>query len=202
MARRSAFAFRDFDAEKILQRNFFKNLDLPKGVTDLEILFEISFNEFTPIEEASKKLMQNELIASSLELYEKRIWKHLHKLLRLDGKDPCENSIYYSIGNGKLSELINSYILVHHVINFFHMELKNAVIRLRKAMKAEIVKNFGKNLKNLRASKGFTQVGFAEKLGISQSGVAAYENGSREPGLTMLCTIARILGVSMNELTE
>lgn len=56
------------------------------------------------------------------------------------------------------------------------------------------------HLRRLRSAAGMTQPALAQKLGISRSAVAMYENGSREPELSMLCALADIYGISLDEL--
>ena len=59
---------------------------------------------------------------------------------------------------------------------------------------------FSENLKQLRAAAGLTQPAVATALAISRSAVAMYENGSREPELSLLCRLADLYGVSLDEL--
>lgn len=55
-------------------------------------------------------------------------------------------------------------------------------------------------IKKLRKQMGITQLQLAEKLDVSQSTVASWENGTRRPDLDMIPTIANIFGVSVNDL--
>lgn len=56
------------------------------------------------------------------------------------------------------------------------------------------------NLKKLRKEKGLTQVELAEKLNLSQSTIASWENGMRRPDLDFLPVIAGFFGVTIGEL--
>ncbi|MBQ6797825.1 MAG: helix-turn-helix transcriptional regulator [Oscillospiraceae bacterium] len=56
------------------------------------------------------------------------------------------------------------------------------------------------NLRRLRAAHSLTQPALAAKLGISRSAVAMYENGSREPELSLLCAMADLYGVTLDAL--
>lgn len=56
------------------------------------------------------------------------------------------------------------------------------------------------NLRRLRTARGLTQPALAAKLGISRSAVAMYENGSREPELSLLCAMADLYGVTLDAL--
>ena len=62
--------------------------------------------------------------------------------------------------------------------------------------------DFAEKIKDLRAKTGLSQAAFATRIGISQAAVAAYEIGRREPTATMLATLAKGLGVPMEDLID
>ena len=55
-------------------------------------------------------------------------------------------------------------------------------------------------IRRLRKASGLNQVSFADKMGVSQSTVASWENGTRRPDLDALCKIADLFNVSLDEL--
>lgn len=57
-----------------------------------------------------------------------------------------------------------------------------------------------KNLKELRAAKGYTQVEVAEMLGVTQQAYANYERGVREADYASLLQLAEIFNVSVDYL--
>ena len=63
-------------------------------------------------------------------------------------------------------------------------------------------KAFGKNLAALRKKKGYTQAGLAEKLNLSDKTVSKWENGLGYPDITMLPSLARLLGVTVDGLLK
>ena len=60
--------------------------------------------------------------------------------------------------------------------------------------------DFAKNLRLLRKQNRMSQFMLADKLGVSQRTISHYENGPSEPSLQILCRIARIFKVSVDEL--
>lgn len=56
-------------------------------------------------------------------------------------------------------------------------------------------------LKELRKSKGLSQVALAEKVGMSKSTIGAYETGDITPSLQALNTLADFYNVDLNYLT-
>lgn len=61
-------------------------------------------------------------------------------------------------------------------------------------------KTLGRNLKYLREQKGMTQEQLAESFEVSQSTIAAWENGKREPGLYHLFRIQIFFDADLNKM--
>lgn len=57
-----------------------------------------------------------------------------------------------------------------------------------------------RNLKFLRAKEGLTQREFAERLGLKQATLGAYEEGRATPPLNCLVEVSRIFNVSLDNL--
>lgn len=60
----------------------------------------------------------------------------------------------------------------------------------------------GKRLRQLRENSGLTQPELAAKLGINQSNIVRYENGTKIPTLPVAIQIADIFGCSLDSLVE
>ena len=58
----------------------------------------------------------------------------------------------------------------------------------------------GKKIKNLRNEKRYTQSELAERLGVTKSTIAAYENDTRMPSYDVLIKISRLFHVSIDSL--
>lgn len=58
----------------------------------------------------------------------------------------------------------------------------------------------GTRIAELRKTRGITQVQLAERLGVSQQTIQAYEVGRRRIQVSALPVVARILGSSLEEL--
>lgn len=63
-----------------------------------------------------------------------------------------------------------------------------------------IKKHVMKNLKQLRESKGLSQLQLALKLGLNQNTVSRYENGQREADYQTLIMFADFFDVSVDYL--
>ena len=64
----------------------------------------------------------------------------------------------------------------------------------------EQVKSLGAALKARRTQRGFTQEYVAEALGVSRQAVSKWENGSSEPSTANLMALAKLYGLSVDEL--
>ncbi len=60
--------------------------------------------------------------------------------------------------------------------------------------------NFSKNLKELRMEKGLSQQELAQIFNVTQSTVAKWESGDREPNFSILIELANSFEVSTDML--
>lgn len=60
------------------------------------------------------------------------------------------------------------------------------------------MKDVGKNIKAIRASKGMTQDALAEALFVTRQTISNYENGRSRPDIQMVIKIAEVLGTDAN----
>lgn len=56
------------------------------------------------------------------------------------------------------------------------------------------------NIRTFRKQNGFSQAQLANKIGVSQTAVFYWENGTREPDVKTIIRISELLHVSLNEL--
>ena len=66
--------------------------------------------------------------------------------------------------------------------------------------KIETKKNLGEELKTCRANCKMTQEFVAESLGVSRQAVSKWENGISDPSTSNLIALAKLYGVSVEEL--
>ena len=60
--------------------------------------------------------------------------------------------------------------------------------------------DFGKRLCEIRKRQGYTQERLADLIGVAKSTVTGYEKGYREPNIATIKKLARIFGISIDEL--
>lgn len=66
--------------------------------------------------------------------------------------------------------------------------------------KTELKKSLGEVLKNHRVDCKMTQEFVAESLGVSRQAVSKWENGISDPSTSNLLAIAKLFGISADEL--
>ena len=59
---------------------------------------------------------------------------------------------------------------------------------------------FAENLKSLRKSNGMTQKELADKVGVDQRTISAWEKGVCEPGFQMLAHLCEIFGETFDSI--
>lgn len=57
-----------------------------------------------------------------------------------------------------------------------------------------------KTIRELRTEKGLSQFEFAVQVGVTPGAVSAWERGKSEPKVSQLRTIAKLFGVSMDDI--
>ncbi|MCZ7646225.1 MAG: helix-turn-helix domain-containing protein [Planctomycetota bacterium] len=66
----------------------------------------------------------------------------------------------------------------------------------------EVVRQFGRKVRELRLARGLSQRTLAQKAGFSFSYATRLERGDAEPGLELVVRIAQALGATPHELIQ
>ncbi len=69
-------------------------------------------------------------------------------------------------------------------------------------MNTKILKKLGKNIKNIRKTKGFTQEYLAEKISVHPAYIGKIEGGKSNPSTLLLFKLSRALDVKIPILFE
>lgn len=64
----------------------------------------------------------------------------------------------------------------------------------------DVVKKFGRRVRQIREAKGLSQTVLAERVGTEQASISLLENGKQEPRLKLIWEIAGGLKVSLSEM--
>ena len=89
--------------------------------------------------------------------------------------------------------------LVVMIVKALSKYLKSGEVREEKA---EIKRSLGQVLREQRTACNMTQEFVAESLGVSRQAVSKWENGTSDPSTSNLLALAKLYGVSVEELLK
>lgn len=199
---KDAFALADFDAERILQRPFFKTLCLPMTI-DKEIIAD--YDPLDIVANIPAKLRRLQELQDFLAAYTKKLLSHELKLekiiLRYSELYVQTNAQIYKEKYSRAYILQQSYLIA----NEFNGRLQRSVIYLgsvaEDVLDGEYRTGFGIRLRNARRTKGLTQLELARRVGFkSYNSIAQYERGINEPSASVVFKLAKELECSADWL--
>lgn len=99
---------------------------------------------------------------------------------------------------GKL--ILTSFCCSFAISPFFTMEAKKRCILLSSQIHFTTSQQLPSRLKQLRETRSWTGTYVAEQLHIVQQTYSNYETGIRTPNIDLLCSIADLYGISLDDL--
>lgn len=69
-------------------------------------------------------------------------------------------------------------------------------------MTDDILIGFGRRVRELRISQGYSQEAFAAKCGLDRTYIGGIERGERNVALRNIQVISKALGITISELTD
>ena len=221
-----AFAFRDFDEKKILQRPYFKKIRDEYKIgneTDAEIISALSLADDDSLSTLERKHKTADKIFSRLLEFVNFISRHSQKLQeyykRIHKKYTGDNSNVGVVGsfqkavNHELNkELLQkkitreqSLVLTYSLHALIALDdlancIRDSWYSLEQKLQETYRENFGERLRQARIKAKLTRKQVSYRINISPNGYGQYESGRREPSLTSLIRLARTLDVSLDEL--
>lgn len=212
---KDAFAFRDFDGERILQRKFFRELDDFDAVnafdiTDEEELEFCSADKFKDLRRGDAALIAGRLnklrlMYDVVDLYKFRVETHCEKLVDL--KFRCAEKFAANEDNTFKNFFVRAVKLLElyepvcsAILNLFNkIKIRNE--ELAKLYDRQWRKEFGERLRDARLTKGLTQARLAELIGsVSRDAIQKYESGVADIALPNLYKLSKVLDVSADSL--
>lgn len=198
MKTKDAFALRNFDAARILQRRFFKEFDFDSTKTDAEILESLKVADSDSVDDMEEKLHTIKATYERLGKYRQLIDNHIR---RCDKFNKCKAA---ALGV-KITELKRpARTLEYFTEELSCLELMEKFGRLyyevEKLIQARYRKEFAERLKRARKAAGLTQKQLGDMIQISPTGFASYEQAKSDPSIPALIRLAKILKFSENQL--
>lgn len=201
MSKTHAFAFRDFDKRKILQRPIFKHVEVDgehflegNKFIDDEVINSLRATDDVNENETNLKKLQ--AIYEKLVYYQVRLIDRIHlpRLVRL--KRATKNPELRK----RAENLREEYDDDATQVTMTSAWVKKEIEKLEKIIQEQNRNIFASRLKQARQAAGLTQQQLAEKIGFSRAGLTQFENNIREPSLLTAINLARRLNVSLDWL--
>lgn len=212
----SAFAFRDFDGERILQRRYFKDFSFDSTKTDAEILASMGANDFDSFETTQKKLDALGVVLVKATEYQKHMKRHGKRLtkyayavakkiaidekadisaLRARHKRAEELSMKYC---GCISDTDGTTTFFQggitvEVVGSLCQRIAESYKELDEKIKTHYRNIFAERLKEARRKAELTQAELSKSLGLTKNAVSNYEQAIREPTLATLVRFSQKL---------
>lgn len=189
--RQNAFAFRSFDAEKILQRPPFKEFNFYSTKTDAEILQSLKVTDSDSIDDMEEKLHVIKMTYERLGKYRRLINRHY--------QTRCDK--YNKRKAAALGVKITELKRPARTLEYFTEELScleliekfgKLYYEVEKQIQARYRKEFAERLKRARKAAGLTQKQLGDMIQTSPNGYSQYETCKREPSISTLFRLLKI----------
>ena len=189
---KDAFAFRDFDSARILQRRFFRNFYFELDKSDEEILQSLSKTSEDLVDSLEKKLYVIRATHERLTAFRHLINRHNEQRL----------AYFYRKPNAKDKHRVTE--MEYFSASLSVLELMNKFEKLyydiEKKIQALYRKEFGTRLKQGRKSLGLTQKQLGALIQVSPQAFSLYERGEQDIPVYTVIRLAKALNTSSDKL--
>ena len=199
MKTKNAFAFRDFNSTRILQRPFFKNFYFDSDKSDTEILKSLKDTKEDSVDSWEKNLYAIKAILDRLAEFRHLINRHNEK--RLDKynkkKSKSENIKITELKRpAPVMEYFSASLSVLELMNKF----KNLYREIEKRIQVRYRKDFASRLKRIRKDLNLKQKQFGDLIRVSPQVFSFYERGEHDIPVHTIIRLAKALNMSGNQI--
>ena len=185
---------KDFDKDKILQRPFFQDLNLP-NCSDDEILATFDVSTLKTSAAIEKRLADLRALDDKLKKYRQYIKGYI---------SVTKAKIFKQRKAGDDSEdsaaLLRQLNAIDDAAEILNLQFGKYYVDGEKALVAQYRKEFGRRLRNARLAKNLTQKDVAFELKIPTTTYASYEQGQTEPTLLTLRKLKNFFQLTANDI--
>ena len=199
MKTKSAFAFRDFDSSRILQRPFFKNFYFDSDKSDAEILESLNNATDVSVDSWENNLYVIKAILERLEEFRHLINRHNEKRLDKYNKKKAKSKgikIAELQRPAPIMEYFSASLSILELINKF----KNLYREIEKKTQVRYRKEFANRLKRIRQTLGLTQKQFGDLIRVSPQVFSFYERGEHDIPVHTIIRLAKALNMNGNQI--
>lgn len=175
---------KDFDAKRILQQPFFKDLNLPTG-TDEEIIETFDVTGLKTSAAIEKKLADLHALDDKLKEYRRHVKAEISAL-----KDKIVERATQRADVEDDAATLRQLNFIDDAAEIFNLGFVRLFVNIEKLLDTQYRKEFGARLKAARQAKGLTQKDVARLIHATPSTLSQYESGLIEPTLKNLTRLS------------
>ena len=199
MKTKNAFAFRDFDSTRILQRSFFRDFNFDSDKSDAQILESLSIVPEDSIDTWERNLYVIKATHERLLKFRRLINRHnetrLDKYNKMKSKSQ-DVKITELVHPAPVMEYFSASLSVLELMN----KLKQLYSEIEKKIQVRYRKDFGNRLRLLRKDLGLTQAKFGDLVQVSPQVFSLYERGEHDVPVHTIIRLAKVLDMSSDKI--
>lgn len=199
MKTQNAFAFRDFDSARILQRPFFKDFHFDTNKSDAQILDSLSIVPEDSIDTWERNLYIIKVTYERLLKFRRLINRHNENRLDKYNKRKAKSQdvkITELTRPASIMEYFSASLSVLELINKF----KLLYSEIEKKIQVRYRKEFGMRLRQIRQNLGLTQAKFGDLVQVSPQVFSLYERGEHDIPVHTIIRLAKVLDMSSDQI--
>ena len=199
MKTKNAFAFRDFDSNRILQRPFFKNFYFDSQKSDDEILQSLNNVTDESVDSWENNLYAIKAIHDRLGEFRHLINRHNEERLDRYNKKKSKSkgiTITELQRPAPIMEYFSASLSVLELMNKF----RNLYREIEKKTQIRYRKEFANRLKRIRQTLGLTQKQFGDLIRVSPQVFSFYERGEHDIPVHTIIRLAKALNMNGNQI--
>ena len=199
MKTKNAFAFREFDSARILQRPFFRNFHFDPNKSDADILESLSKVTEDSVDSWERNLYVIKATHERLIKFRHLINRHnenrLDKYNKLKSKSQ-DVKITELVRPAPIMEYFSASLSVLELINKF----KKLYCEIEKKIQVRYRKDFGSRLRRIRQDLKLTQAKFGDLVQVSPQVFSLYERGEHDVPIHTIIRLAKVLNMSSDQI--
>ena len=199
MKTKNAFAFRDFDSSRILQRPFFKDFHFDANKSDAQILESLSIVTEDSVDAWERNLYVIKATYERLFRFRRLINRHNENRLDKYNKRKSKSQdvkITELQRPAPVMEYFSASLSVLELMNKF----KQLYSEIDKKIQIRYRKEFGTRLRRIRQDLGLTQAKFGDLVQVSPQVFSLYERGEHDVPIHTIIRLAKVLDMSSDQI--
>ena len=199
MKTKNAFAFRDFDSTRILQRPFFRDFHFDADKSDAQILESLNIVTEDSVDAWERNLYVIKATYERLFRFRHLINRHNENRLDKYNKKKSKSQdvkITELQRPAPVMEYFSASLSVLELMNKF----KQLYSKIDKKIQIRYRKEFGTRLRRIRQDLGLTQAKFGDLVQVSPQVFSLYERGEHDVPIHTIIRLTKMLDISSDQL--